>query len=198
MISLLITAIVLAGVVFYAWYVVLIRRRNRAREALSSIDVQLQKRHDLLPNILQLAGQFMTHERDLLSRVTKLRNEAQKTYDPDQPEEVRRHLDAEGGLQSGLRQLFALAENYPELRSSETIVEAQQTFNLVEGHISAARRFYNSAVTVLNNAVQIFPGPLIAGMAGVRAMPFFEIEDEAVRERVDVSDYLNRGESAPQ
>lgn len=198
MISLLITVIVLAGVVFYAWYVVLIRRRNRAREALSSIDVQLQKRHDLLPNILELADQFMTHERDLLSRVTKLRNEAQKTYDPDQPEEVRRHLDAEGGLQSGLRQLFALAENYPELRSSETIVEAQQTFNLVEGHISAARRFYNSAVTVLNNAVQIFPGPLIAGMAGVRAMPFFEIEDEAVRERVDVSDYLNRGESAPQ
>ncbi len=197
MTTLLIILGILAGVA-YGWYVVLIRRRNRAREALSSIDVQLQKRHDLLPNILQLADQFMTHERDLLTRVVELRNEAQKPYDPDQPEEVRRHLDAEGGLQAGLRQLFALAENYPELRSSETIVEAQQTFNMVEGHISAARRFYNSAVTALNNAVQIFPGSLIAGMAGVRTMPFFEIEDEAVRKRVDVSDYLNRGEPAPQ
>lgn len=192
MTTFLIVLPILIVVVFYGWYVVLIRRRNRAREALSSIDVQLQKRHDLLPNILQLADQFMTHERELLTRVTELRNEAQKPYDPDQPEEVRRHLDAEGGLQKGLRQLFAVAEDYPELRSSETILEAQQTFSMVEGHISAARRFYNAAVTSLNNAVQIFPGSLIASAVGVRMMPFFEIEDEAVREPVKVSDYLNR------
>lgn len=194
----LLGVVVLAAFVAYGWYVVLIRRRNRAREALSSIDVQLQKRHDLLPNVLQLADRFMTHERELLTRVTELRNEAQKPYDPNQPEEVRRHLDAEGGLQAGLRQLFALAESYPDLRSSETILQAQRTFNTVEGHISAARRFYNASVTALNNAVEIFPGSWIARMVGVREMPFFEIEDQGIRKRVDVSDYLSRSDPATE
>lgn len=178
-------------VIGYIWYATLIRRRNRAQEALSSIDVQLRKRHDLLPNILKLADRFMAHERDLLTRVTDLRNQAQKPYDPNQQAEVREHLDAEGSLQAGVRQLFALAENYPELRSSETVVQAQETFNEVEGHISAARRFYNSAVTDLNSAIQVWPGPLIAGIAGVQAMPFFEIEDEAVRRPIDADSYIN-------
>lgn len=178
-------------VIGYVWYATLIRRRNRAQEALSSIDVQLRKRHDLLPNVLKLADRFMAHERDLLTRVTELRNQAQKPYDPTRREEVREHLDAEGSLQAGVRQLFALAENYPELRSSETVVEAQETFNEVEGHIAAARRFYNSAVTDLNSAVQVWPGPVIAAMAGVQAMPFFEIEDEAVRRPIDADAYIN-------
>ena len=185
----LIGPVVLA--VGYIWYMTLIRRRNRVQEALSSIDVQLRKRHDLLPNILKLADRFMAHERDLLTRVTELRNQAQKPYDPKRREEVRDHLDTEGSLQAGVRQLFALAENYPELRSSETVVQAQETFNEVEGHIAAARRFYNSAVTELNNAIQIWPGTVIAGMAGVETMPFFEIEDEAVRRPVDADAYLS-------
>lgn len=183
----LIVAVILIA---YAWYVVLIRRRNRALEALSSIDVQLRKRHDLLPNILKLAQSFMSHERDLLTRVTELRNEARKTYDASNPEAVRQHLEAEGKLQSGMRQLFAVAENYPELRSSQTILEAQQSFASVEGHIAAARRFYNSAVTELNNAVQIFPGSLIARQVGVQPLPFFELEDAHLREPVDAGDYL--------
>src|SRR5690625_7551321 len=77
----------------YVWYVVLVRRRNRALEALSSIDVQLRKRHDLLPNILKLAERFMSHERELLTRVIELRNEARKPYDPSNPEAVRQHLE---------------------------------------------------------------------------------------------------------
>lgn len=177
-------------VIIYAWYVVLIRRRNRALEALSSIDVQLRKRHDLLPNILKLAQRFMTHERDLLSKVVELRNEARQPYDPGSSDAVHRHLAAEGGLQAGLRQLFALAENYPELRSSQAVLEAQQSFAMVEGHISAARRFYNSAVTEFNNAVQIFPGSFIAKQVGVQPLPFFEIEDEAVRQPIDANEFL--------
>ena len=94
-------------VIIYAWYVVLIRRRNRALEALSSIDV-LRKRHDLLPNILKLAQRFMTHERDLLSKVVELRNEARQPYDPGSSDAVHRHLAAEGGLQAGLRRLLPL------------------------------------------------------------------------------------------
>ncbi len=175
----------------YLWYANIIKRRNRALEALSSIDVQLKKRHDLLPNVLKLANQFMTHERELLEKVTKLRTQAQQDYAPAKAGAVKQHLEAEGGLQAGLRQIFAVAENYPELRSSETIVEAQKSFNEVEGHIAAARRFYNSAVTRLNSSVQIFPGSAIAGMIGISAMPFFELEDPADRQNVDVDNYLD-------
>lgn|SRR5690606_1743389 len=190
--ELLVVGLVLAGIVIaYGWYVVLIRRRNRALEALSSIDVQLRKRHDLLPNILKLAERFMAHERDLLTRVTELRQEARRPYDATDSEAVRRHLEAERGLEAGLRQLFALAENYPELRSSQTVIEAQQAFARVEGHVAAARRFYNSAVADLNNAVQIFPGSLIARQARVEAMPFFELEDDSLRQPIDASDYLS-------
>ena len=190
--ELLVDGLVLSGIVIaYGWYVVLIRRRNRALEALSSIDVQLRKRHDLLPNILKLAERFMAHERDLLTRVTELRQEARRPYDATDSEAVRRHLEAERGLEAGLRQLFALAENYPELRSSQTVIEAQQAFARVEGHVAAARRFYNSAVADLNNAVQIFPGSLIARQARVEAMPFFELEDDSLRQPIDASDYLS-------
>lgn len=190
--ELLVVGLVLAGIVIaYGWYVVLIRRRNRALEALSSIDVQLRKRHDLLPNILKLAERFMAHERDLLTRVTELRQEARRPYNATDSEAVRRHLEAERGLEAGLRQLFALAENYPELRSSQTVIEAQQAFARVEGHVAAARRFYNSAVADLNNAVQIFPGSLIARQARVEAMPFFELEDDSLRQPIDASDYLS-------
>ncbi|MGB8622087.1 MAG: LemA family protein [Paracoccaceae bacterium] len=187
----LLVVIILIMMFGYFWYVALIRRRNRVQEALSSIDVQLRKRHDLLPNVLKMANQFMTHERELLNRVTELRTQAQKPYDPEDKEQVQKHLDAEGALQAGMRRMFAVAENYPELRSSETIVETQQTFRDVEGHIAASRRFYNAAVTDLNTSVQIFPGSMIAGMAGVQEMPFFEIEDEAMRQPVDADAFLN-------
>ncbi|MCK9515348.1 MAG: LemA family protein [Ottowia sp.] len=188
---LLIIVIVLALLAAYFWYATLIKRRNRAQEALSSIDVQLLKRHDLLPNVLKLANQFMAHERDLLNRLTELRTAARQTWDPTQADEVKRHLEAEGALQAQLRRLFAVAENYPELRSSETIVQAQQSFNEVEGHIAAARRFYNAAVTELNSAVQIFPGTVIARMAGVQALPYFELDEPAARKPVDADQYLH-------
>lgn len=196
LITLLIVLAVVVIVMAYLWYVAVIKRRNRVLEALSSIDVQLKKRHELLPNVLRLANQYMTHERDLLEKVTQLRTSAQVSYDEKNAGDVKQHLDAEGGLQQGMRQIFAVAENYPDLRSSETIVEAQQNFNEAEAHIAAARRFYNAAVTRLNNAVQIFPGTVIGRMAGVEPMPFFELEDKSQRESVNVNDFLdvaNRG-----
>ena len=184
---LIIVVVILGG--GYLWYVSLIRRRNRAREALSSIDVQLRKRHDLLPNVIKLAGRFMEHEKELLEEIVRLRGQAMQGYRADVPEEVKAHLDVESALQAAAGRLMVAVEQYPELRSVETMTEAQQTFTEVEGHISAARRFYNAAVTDLNNAVEIFPGSVIANMAAVRAMPFFEIE-EAARAPVNVDDYL--------
>jgi LemA protein len=186
-ILLVVVLLVLAG--GYFWYVSLIRRRNRAREALSSIDVQLRKRHDLLPNVLKLAGRFMAHEKELLEEIVRLRTQAMQSYRPEAPDEVKAHLEAESALQAATGRLMMVMEQYPQLRSVETMTEAQQTFTEVEGHISAARRFYNAAVTDLNNAVEVFPGSMIANIAGVRPMPFFETE-EAARAPVDVDDYL--------
>ncbi len=186
----LLLIIVVPGVILYVWYAKLISRRNAAREALSSIDVQLKKRHDLLPNILKLAGRFMTHEKDLLEGLTALRARVDAGYDPSDPAAVQAHLTAGQELQSGMARFFAVAENYPELRSAETISKAQDTFTEAEAHISAARRFYNAAVTDLNNAVEIFPGSMIAGWAKVKPMPFWEMEDSSHRAAVNVDDYL--------
>ncbi len=187
--TVLFVAIPAVGFLIYSLYITVIKRRNTAQEALSSIDVQLRKRHDLVPNIVTLAQKFMNHERELLESITEARNMARADYQPDDPAAVDQHLKAEAGLQAGLMRLFAVAEDYPELRSSDTIITAQQTVNEVEGHISAARRFYNSAVTDLKNACEIWPMSMIADMAGVRALPYFEI-DESAREPVDVADYM--------
>lgn len=184
-ILLVLAAVVLAG--GYAWYVSLITRRNEVREAMGSIDVQLRKRFDLLPNIVALAQKFMTHERELLEGLTALRAKVAEPYSKDDPAAVATHLEASRSLEAGMLRLFAVAENYPELRSAETVTRAQATFEEVEGNIAAARRFYNSAVMRLNNAVEIFPGSVIARMANVQPFPFYEVEDAAARQPVDVN-----------
>jgi LemA protein len=184
-ILLVLAAVILVG--GYAWYVSLITRRNEVREAMGSIDVQLRKRFDLLPNIVALAQKFMTHERELLEGLTALRAKVAAPYAKDDPAAVATHLEASRSLEAGMMRLFAVAENYPELRSAETVTRAQATFEEVEGNIAAARRFYNSAVTRLNNAVEIFPGSVIARIANVQPFPFYEVEDAAARAPVDVN-----------
>tara|TARA_E500000318_G_scaffold51517_1_gene48207 strand:- start:1114 stop:1695 length:582 start_codon:yes stop_codon:yes gene_type:complete len=174
----------------YFWYASIISRKNKALEALSSIDVQLQKRFDLVPNILKLAQRFMDHEKELLTRVVELRAKVQKPYKPTDPVELAAHLEASQALETGLGRLFALAENYPDLKSDATIIRAQETYEEVEGHISAARRYYNAAVSDLNNAVEIFPGSVIAGFARVKPMPFYEIENPDWRKPVDVDSVM--------
>lgn len=179
------------GVIYYILYARIIRLRNAALEALGSIDVQLRKRHDLIPNILKMVQKYMDHEKDLLGRITQLRARVTESYDKTDPSQVGDHLRVEGELQQAMGSLFhAVSENYPELRSSENMQSAQETFTEVEGHIAAARRFYNASVTDLNNAVQIFPGSFIARQINVSAMPYFEETDETVRAPVDASDYL--------
>ena len=177
------------GGFFYILYVRLIKLKNANLEALSSIDVQLKKRHDLVPNILKIAKKFMDHEEAVLSKVTQMRSISASDYNKSNPEEVSQHLEANKQLQSAMMNLFAVAENYPDLKSQETMVRAQETYEEVEGHISAARRFYNSSVTDLKNAVEIFPSSLVASMIGVKAMPFFEM-DEAEKKPVDASEFL--------
>lgn len=181
--------LVVIGVLFYSLYSGIIRKKNKALEAFSGIDVQLKKRADLIPNILTLAKKFMEHEKNLLMEITELRTSVQKLSDAKDPSSVKKRLEIENQLSSKMGSFFVAVENYPQLKSDASIVQAQKTYNEVEEHISAARRFYNSAVTVLNNAVQIFPGNLVAGMLGIQAMTFFEA-DPADKKPVMVGDIL--------
>ncbi len=174
----------------YIWYAGLISKRNKALEALSTIDVQLKQRFDLIPNVLKIAKKFLDHEKCLLTEITALREHAQKPYDKTDTEAVREHLSTAQNLSGKMGNLMLSVENYPDLKSDQTMIQAMQTYNEVEAQITAARRFYNSSVTDLNNAVQIFPGNIIAGMANVKVMPFFEAE-EAARASVDANTFLN-------
>ncbi len=162
----------------YFWYVAIITRRNKVQEALSSVAVHLNQRHDLIPNIVALAGRYMEHERALLTEVTRLREQAQTTT-PGNPADAARRFALEGELGQRVGQVMVGMEAYPELKADRPVMEAQRTWTETEAQITASRRFYNAAVNQLNNAIQIFPGSIIAAVAGVAAMPFFEAPAEA-------------------
>lgn len=184
----LIVLVVVLGLL-YSMYLSLVGRKNAAMEALSGIDVQLQLRADAIPNVLKIARRFMEHESKLFSEITELRSAMGRAYDPRNPEQVQQHLQAATQLEGKFTQLLATAESYPELKSDQVMLQAQKTYNEVEAHIAAARRFYNSAVTDLNNLVEVFPANLLANMAGVRAMPFYRAAPTA-RAPIDADAYL--------
>ena len=182
-------AVIILLIIFYFWYASIISKRNTGYEALSGIDVQLKKRSNLIPNILKIAQKFLEHEKSLLTEITELREQADKGYDKADKNAVQEHLQLSELLGGKMGQLMVRVEAYPDLKSDQTMVQAMQTYNEVEAQIAAARRFYNSAVTALNNSVQIFPGNIIANMAGVSEMPFYETDD-AARAPVNADDFL--------
>ena len=173
---LIVGAVALAAL--YVWYASIITRRNKVREALSSVDVHLNQRHDLIPNIVALAGRYMEHERGLLADVTRLREEARQTA-PSTPADAGKRFALEGELAQRVGQLMVSMEAYPELKADRPVMEAQRTWTEAEAQITASRRFYNAAVNQLNTAIQIFPGSVLGALAGVTAMPFFEAPAEA-------------------
>jgi LemA protein len=183
---LLVILAVLAGL--YLWYATIVARRNKVQEALSSVDVHLNQRHDLIPNIVKLADRFMQHERGLIEEVTRLRGQVGQVAGGSAGE-VAQRFKLEGELAQRMGQLMVTMENYPQLKSDTTVLETQRTWTEVEAQITASRRFYNAAVNQLNNAIQIFPGSVLAGMAGVTAMPFFEAPAQA-RIALDVDSIL--------
>lgn len=184
---------IIGGIVllyFYRVYVNMVTTKNKALEALSGIDVQLQKRADLIPNILKIAKKFMEHEVELFSEVTRLRERMTKDYDKTDPIAVKEHLATSQALAGQMNGFMLKAENYPELKSSEAMMNAQNSYNEIEAQISAARRFYNSAATSLRNQVEIFPSSLVAAIVRIKAMPNFEAEEYA-KKVVDAGDILN-------
>ncbi len=182
----IIAVVVLA--ILYGIYYSLIQKKNKAKEAFSSIDVQLKKRYDLIPNVLFIANKFMEHERGLLEDITKLRAQAAKI--PADLNNAAQKLDLDANIAGKMGQLMVAVENYPQLKSDQTMIQAMQTYNEQEEHIAAARRFYNSAVLELNNAVEIFPSSMVAAMLNIKQLPFFEVKNEQEREAIDASKYF--------
>lgn len=180
-----------AGVIcilFYSVYVQVIKKKNKVKEAFASIDVQLKKRYDLMPNILAMANKFMEHERSLIEDVTRLRTEALSMKSDFGT--MKDKIQLENELQSKLGQLMVSVENYPQLKSNETMTQAMQTFAEVEEQISAARRFYNAAILDLNNAVEIYPSSIFASSMGLTTLPYFEITEEKEKAPIEAMAYF--------
>lgn len=191
--SILSIALIVVGVVvlvaLYCMYVGIIKKRNNAKEAMSGIDVQLRKRYDLIPNILAIAAKFMEHEKGLMTEITELRSQAASLR--SDANTIGKKIELDNAITSKLGQLFVSVENYPQLKSDQTMIQTMQTYSEVEEHIAAARRFYNSAVKDLNNSVEIFPSSLVAALIGVKSCPFFET-DETARQPISAGDYFNK------
>lgn len=185
--NMIIIAILL--ILIYFWYIIIIKRKNQVMESLSGIDVQLTKRYDLIPNILEIAKSFMKHETDLIKEVTALRAKIPENYSHNSKESISDHFKMHNEIHSKMDNLLLQVENYPDLKSNETMLQAQITYNEVEENISAARRFYNASVTELNNSIQIFPGNLIAKLANAEIMPFYQA-NEKQHQAIDASQIL--------
>ena len=173
----------------YFLYARIIKNKNKAYEALAGIDVQIKNRSNLIPNILQIAKKFMEHEKELISSVTELRTKTDKDYDSNDAAAVKEHMQSASALGAQMGQLMISVEAYPDLKSDQTMQQAQLSYNEVETKIAAARRFYNSAVGQLNNSIEIFPGSIIARYANASVMPFYEV-DEASKAPIDASSIL--------
>ena len=180
--------IVLGLVVILAGWVIgvynsLVGLRNRVREAWAQVDVQLKRRFDLIPNLMETVKGYMQHERETLESVTRARAAVAGAGG------LGERMDAEAGLGAALGRLFAVAENYPDLKASTNFLALQEELASTENKISFARQFYNESVMTFNNRVQMFPGNVIAGMFNFRDEEFFKIEDPTQREapKVDFS-----------
>lgn len=175
--SIVIAVVVLWGIFLFNG---LVRIRQRVKEAWSDIDVQLKRRYDLIPNLVETVKGYATHEREVLENVIKARSAAMSAHS------VGEHGQAENMLSGALKNLFALAEAYPNLRASENFAKLQDELSDTENKIQAARRFYNTNVMDLNTKIEQFPTNLAAGPFGFKKEHFFELNSEIEQEPVRV------------
>lgn len=181
MIIYIILAIVVAVLLWVvAAYNRLIKMKNHAKEAWSDIDVQLKRRYDLIPNLVNTVKGYATHEQETLTKVTNARNMA---IDANSVEEQAK---AENMLSGALKSLFAVSEAYPDLKANSNFIELQKELTDTENKIQAARRFYNTVVMALNTAIETFPNNTIAGMFNFKKRDFFELNEEQVAAREPV------------
>ena len=189
--------VILAIVVFCILFVVsiynkLIQLRNRFKNAFAQIDVQLKRRYDLIPNLVETAKGYMKHEREALEAVIKARNNASNAMekasaDPSNTEAIQGLIGAESALTGTLGRLFALAEAYPDLKANQNMMQLSEELTTTENKVSFARQAFNDAVMAYNTAREIFPNNMIAGMFAFREAQLFEIKAETEREAPRVS-----------
>src|SRR5271154_6108188 len=169
-----IVIVVLLAVGLWAGYNGLVKKRNRTQEAWSQIDVELKRRHDLIPNLVSTVEGYAAHERGTFEAVTKARADAVSAGSTGDPSKI---APAENVLSGALRSLFAVAENYPQLRAVESFTQLQETLTATEDKLEFARRYYNTSARDYNIALQTFPRNLIAGMFSFKAVGFFGADD---------------------
>jgi LemA protein len=168
--------VIVALIVFAAIFVVsiynsLVRLRNQVRNAWSQIDVQLKRRHDLIPNLIETVKGYMTHEKETLENITKARTQAVNANGPaDQAK-------AEGMLDNALSKFFLVVENYPDLKANQNFLALQEELTSTENKIAFARQAYNDQVLFYNNKIEMFPSNILAGMFKFVKEEFFELED---------------------
>jgi LemA protein len=166
--------VVLIGLV--ALYNRLVRARNRVDNAWGQIEVQLKRRWDLIPNLVETVKGYAAHERGVFDEVTEARTRAQQASSPAES------AQAEGVLSQALGRLFAVAEAYPDLKATQNFQELQAQLSETEDKVAISRQVYNDTVLTYNNAIQTFPGAVVAGPFGFTKREFFEVEEEAQRE----------------
>ena len=193
-IILIILAVLVVIVLIVAFWVMgmyngLIKLRNRYRNAFSQIDVQLKRRHDLIPNLVETAKGFMKHERGTLEAVIQARNMASTARQGANTEDAASMsalMAAEGGLGNSLGRLFALSEAYPDLKSNTNMMQLSEELTSTENKVSFSRQGYNDAVTAYNTQREVFPANMIAGMFNFGEASLFEVANESEREAVKV------------
>ncbi|MEM7454357.1 MAG: LemA family protein [Planctomycetota bacterium] len=170
----------------------LVTFRNRYKNAFSQIDVQLKRRHDLIPNLVNVAKGYMAHEKETLEAVIQARNQAisaqqAASANPGDPSSMRSMMQAESGLNGALGRLLMIAESYPDLKANENMMSLQEELTSTENKVAYARQGYNDAVTAYNNKREVFPAVAVAGMLGFKEAELLEVEKDIEREAPNVS-----------
>ena len=161
----------------------LVGLRNQVKNSWAQIDVQLKRRYDLIPNLVETVKGYMKHERETLEAVTNARNLAQQGVSAGAAERGK----LEGGLTAALSRLLAVAENYPDLKANQNFLALQEELTSTENKISFSRQYYNDSVLKFNNKIQMFPSNIVAGMFGFKVGEFFEVTEAEQREAPKVS-----------
>ena len=188
----IVALVVILGLFIATTYNKLIKFRNRFKNAFAQIDVQLKRRYDLIPNLVETAKGYMEHERETLEAVIQARNQAQQAEQqaaaaPDDPQAMRNLSGAEGALTGAMGRLFAVMEAYPDLKANQNMMQLNEELTSTENKIAFARQSYNDAVNRFNTYKQSFPPVIFAGMLGFQDAEFFEVEEESEREAPQVS-----------
>ncbi|HEY86868.1 MAG TPA: LemA family protein [Dehalococcoidia bacterium] len=175
--------VVILLIIMASTYNGLVRLRNRVKNAWAQIDVQLKRRHDLIPNLVETAKGYMTHERGTFEAVTKARNLAQQAVGTG----VGAQSKAEAGLSGALARLLVVVENYPDLKANQNFLALQEELTSTENKIGFSRQYYNDSVLRYDNKTQMFPSNMMASMMGFKASEFFEVTAAEEREAPKVS-----------